>query len=291
MPVRSRADVAVRKRLQSLDRGLTDPLGTDAEALHRTRVASRRLREALPLLLPAGGHAPLGELKQTIRDMTRALGGVREMDVALTLVDALISDRPDLQPALHLVRAAIGHERLTRLDRMRGQVDIRRLRRVSRVLAEHVGQSEGDDDRSAELLAERLLDRAADLRRAVDDAGLLYAPERLHRVRLATKKLRYILELAGEIRAASTRSLVTELQRAQQRLGLLHDLEVVARHARQTFGQPHVPEPAAQLAAPTLALLEERIHLQHADYLANREELLRVIDRAVVVRKRVRATA
>jgi len=74
----------------------------------------------------------------------------------------------------------------------------------------------------------------------------------------------------------------------QAGLGLLHDLETVTRHARQTLGDPDIPGAAAPLAAPTLSLLEEKIHAQHADYLADRDSLLRVVDRAAVVRERVR---
>ena len=119
----------------------------------------------------------------------------------------------------------------------------------------------------------------------------MYAPERLHRVRLATKKLRYVLELTDEIGVAATRRLVAELRRMQDRLGVLHDLEVVVRQARTTLGAPQVPLPVARLAEPTLSLLDNRIHEQHAEYLAHRKELLLVIDRTTSVLKRVQAAS
>lgn len=279
---------AVQKRLRSLNRGLKGSLDTDAEALHRTRVATRRLREALPLFSPAHGPHALGNLKHLIQATTRLLGGVREMDVALGLVDTFAAERPELEPALVLVRAAMAKERLERLDQMRRRVDPRRLRRASRDLARWSGQFE-DDSRSASVLADRLAERSEALRRTVTRAGMLYASERLHAVRVAAKKLRYALELAHEVRAAATARLVRELRQTQQRLGLLHDLEIVERHARRALAGPEVPEAAAGLTAATLSLLDARIHAQHADYLAHRESLLRAADRARLVGERIRA--
>jgi CHAD domain-containing protein len=282
----SPAKQAVRQRLRSLDRGLEVRLGTDPERLHRTRVATRRLREALALCAPADDLEPITELKRLIRDATRALGGVREMDVALTLVDALALERSDLRPALDLVRAAMAAERLGRIQRMRRSVTASRLQRVSRSVATSLDRIDTTGRRG--LLGERLLKRTDELRRAVVEAGLLYAPDRLHRIRVATKKLRYVLELGGDMRVASTKRLVTGLERVQDRLGLLHDLETVAYHARRTLGQPNIAQPAAQVAAPTLALLEAKIHAQHADYLADRERLADMLDRTMALSQRLR---
>ena len=284
MPARTRVDLAVQRRLRSLGRGLNARLDTDAEALHRTRVVTRRLREALPLFGPDEEIQPLSDLVQHV---TRALGGVREMDVALALVDSLAGERPDLKPALDLVRSALAAERVARLHRMRQEVDARALRRASRTLAERAGEAAANA-RPTVVLAERLAERADDLRRAVSDAGLLYAPERLHRVRIATKKLRYGLELADEVGVASTRRLVADLKGVQERLGMLHDLESVARHARQALAEPGVPDATARLAAPTLSMLEGKIHARHADYVANRVTLVRVVDHTLTVCRRLR---
>jgi CHAD domain-containing protein len=282
----SRASRAVRQRLQSLDHGLEAALETDAEGLHRARVATRRLREALPLLVPGGGAEPITDLRHVVRDATRALGGVRELDVALTLVDTLVAERPDLASSFDLVRTAMAGERHTRLDRMRQRLDVSRLQRASRALAERLDEFV-DARQSGELLAERLRERIEGLRRAVVAAGHLYAPERLHGVRLAAKKLRYALELAGELRAASTKRIVSELRRTQELLGLLHDLETVAQLARRTLVHSRLDE----RSDPTLSLLDARIRAQHAEYLANRERLMALLDRALAVQERVRRRA
>ena len=60
-----------------------------AESIRQARVATRRLREALPLLAPGPRGRALGK---TVRRLTRALGPVRELDVALITLIATCGD-------------------------------------------------------------------------------------------------------------------------------------------------------------------------------------------------------
>ena len=61
-------------------------------------------------------------------------------------------------------------------------------------------------------------------------AGQIYAAEQLHVVRIATKKLRYALELVADARMAPVRPLLGTLKRAQETLGRLHDLQIIEQH-------------------------------------------------------------
>ena len=72
--------------------------------------------------------------------------------------------------------------------------------------------------------AERLLE-------AVHDASGVYFPKRAHRVRVETKKLRYVLELVG---SAESAAMVKRLRRAQEVLGQLHDHQVLAHSLSST---------------------------------------------------------
>src|SRR5712671_3316791 len=57
----------------------------DVRAIHRTRVASRRLRELLPVVgLDA---AVAAKLARRLRKVARVLGSVRELDVLLRLIE------------------------------------------------------------------------------------------------------------------------------------------------------------------------------------------------------------
>ena len=113
------------------------------------------------------------------------------------------------------------------------------LRRLARVSAARLDRrlasvadtlDLADSEGWREALAARLVKRAKRLTAAIDEAGQVYAPESLHQVRIATKKLRYGLEIVVEtgVRAASRPLAV--VKRAQELLGEMHDLQVVQVH-------------------------------------------------------------
>jgi CHAD domain-containing protein len=250
-----------------LDRDLPAVLQHDAEALHRTRVASRRLREVLPVIeAPSrGGDAPAGKGRGRVRRLTRALGGVRELDVALALLEELSSSESELAVTTAIVRTEIQRERAVRYAEMIRSVEDIKPARIARdlaSLAEDPGAPSGAEQHRR--LRDRLLRRAKRLEATIDEAGALYAFDRLHAVRIAAKKLRYVLELVQEMTRVGTRRLVGRLKQAQDLLGRLHDLEVLAGHVRRAAGLPGMPPGGV---APLLALIDRETRELHAEYL------------------------
>ncbi len=261
---------ALGKRLDVLDRDLPAVLEHDAEALHRTRVASRRLREVLPVLeAPAGGDAALLRKRRArVRRLTRALGGVRELDVALGLLEEVARGDDTLAPTVAAVRAEIERERAVRYAGMIESLADIKPRRLARELAAVAAAPDGPTGaEQRRRLRARLTRRARRLEAAVDAAGSLYAFDRLHEVRIAAKKLRYVLELVQELTGAGTVRLVTRLKRTQGVLGRLHDFEVLAAYVRRA-GAPegaHLADGAARL----LASIEREARELHAEYLGS----------------------
>jgi CHAD domain-containing protein len=281
--------LAFDRRLQSFRRGLSGGIDRDVEGLHRARVATRRLREALPLLeaadvLGQGERHALADIRKTIRRVTRALGGVRELDVALRLVAELAEKHPDLDAALVLIRSTIERERGVRLSKMRDRVSVGELQKAPRRLADLATRA--DVESPVDLLSERVPARARQLRKAVDQAGGLFAIDRLHRVRIAVKKLRYALELSEEIRGVPARPLITGLKKVQDLLGRLHDLGVVAGFARglSTSG---VADDVRPLVDSTLQEIEQESRECHADYLAGRAALADLVLQALTLSNEV----
>lgn len=75
--------------------------GTDPEALHDMRVASRRLRAALDALGACYDSKSFRRVAQEAKSLTRALGTVRDEDVLLESLHAYTESIPeDEQPAL-----------------------------------------------------------------------------------------------------------------------------------------------------------------------------------------------
>jgi len=103
-------------------------------------------------------------------------------------------------------------------------------------------------------------------------------PESLHQVRIATKKLRYGLEIAGEggIRAAN--ALVRQLKRVQDSLGRLHDLQVLEVHVAAVQALPPALEmPEGSLTAIARTIEDECRHL-HGRYIAMTPALRKTIE-------------
>jgi CHAD domain-containing protein len=126
------------------------------------------------------------------------------------------------------------------------------------------------------VLAARLMQRGKRLAAAIDEAGPVYAPDRLHDVRISTKKLRYTLEIARDARIAGVAALLRTLKRHQERLGHLHDLQMLLKHVRETGTSPAVGSSVNDLTVYADSLDRECRRL-HADFVESRGELVAVV--------------
>jgi CHAD domain-containing protein len=267
------------RRVRALERELPGALEHDIDALHRSRVASRRLREILPVLglgRSGGGDPGAGRARARVRRLTRALGTVRELDVAVGILADVEQAHPDLAEVVASARADVEERRRSRREEMAAQlqdIEAQTLAGDLATLEELVGQ-ESPAARSVSL--RRRLERRADrLDAAIEAAGSLYAFDRLHMVRIAVKQLRYTLELIHEFGRVPTRRLVTRLKAFQDLLGRQHDLEVVAGYVRRLgcSGRGRFADDVERV----LGVLEREIRELHAAYLAGVGRLVDVI--------------
>ena len=104
----------LRQRLVSLLQAMPAAQAGDETSVHQARVASRRLRQALPLLSVHANPQALDRAGKRVRRITRALGPVRELDVTLLLLAELSKKGAAPERALARVRAAVIDERLKR---------------------------------------------------------------------------------------------------------------------------------------------------------------------------------
>lgn len=245
----------------------------DAEAVHRARVASRRLREALPV---AGDGLSWRRARRLARRVTRALGPVREMDVALETLEVLARRGAATPAATAVLRAALEARRAARRREMLEALKPRRLEKLRRALTTaRDGGVVRDRSAARTALAHRVARRAERLRRAITEAGAVYVPERLHAVRVAAKKLRYALELERELTRSRATARIRRLEAVQDLLGRLHDLEVLIAQARETRdGVAGADGRAAADLACLVDTLETECRQIHASYLRARRSLL-----------------
>src|SRR5688500_14497613 len=83
------------RRARALQRYVPAAIRGDHHGVHQARVATRRLREAVPVLTTGIKGTKAGKARNKLRRVTRALGAVRELDVTLHLIDEL-AKRPDV---------------------------------------------------------------------------------------------------------------------------------------------------------------------------------------------------
>jgi CHAD domain-containing protein len=276
----------VEKRLDALRLTLPTALAGSVEGIHQARVASRRLREVLPILPPSEGHFVARILRRDVRLITRALGPVRELDVSLILLSELESSRPLRPAAIRSVRRALERQRAASFAEMLSVVELISLDRLSEASVAMADAAAGRVAlrRCRMMLARRLTGRTSLLASAIEAAGLLYAADRIHAVRIAVKKLRYAVEIAQELRGASVVTVLGRLKTAQELLGSLHDFQVLARRVRDTTPGTHRRHGQFEDLA---AALDHRIRLLHGEFLLVRPRLAIVFERSRQIRAQV----
>ena len=199
------------------------------------------------------------------------------------------------RPALEEVRRHVVEERDKRrsvmLERLEG-VDVDKLRRRLSSVVEALEAS--SDEGWRQVLSARLVNRARRLKTAVEQSGHIYAPERLHEVRIAAKKLRYGVELAADGGVRSAAPLVARIKRVQDLLGRLHDMQILQTHIGAVqSGAGADREGMHDALAATATHVESECRHLHARYLMNvnsiQEVCETVLSRVVADTSRLRA--
>jgi CHAD domain-containing protein len=284
-----RSELLIRQRLGALSRFLPSARAGDVTAVHQARVATRRLREALPLV--ARGSSGRKSAK-AVRRLTRGLGSVRELDVALLTLDEVAAGRDVPRAGVQALQHVIRQER-ARLHRdMIRSIDRFRLDKLTTRLLAHAQKHDrlGPRPRAADpkqlaAARERASRRAERLRASIENAAAIYLPDRLHEVRIAVKKLRYALEIVRELSGSRAMARIATLKRAQDLLGRIHDLEVLIARTRAIQGSPNAPTLRVSAEMDMLVRrLETECRRLHGRYIAMRTSLLSICDHASGVR-------
>jgi CHAD domain-containing protein len=285
--------VLLRQRLETLIDAMPAAQAGDVRSVHQARVATRRLRAALPVLRKSLDAHAIDRAQTRVRRMTRALGPVRELDVSLMHLDELANRGVATARAINRVRQALTEERLEKRRTMLSQITPGKVERLSRELA-HVGSGPPVGGRPGAIkdAVRRVERRAEDLAKVIAQAGSLYSPEPLHSVRIAAKKLRYAMEIERELKRSRVTARIRQLKMFQDRLGRLHDLHVLAAQSRAV--QTEVSATDWRLAAELDELIEaidEDGRKEHAAYMRRRDAILKLCENPTLGETRSAAVA
>jgi CHAD domain-containing protein len=244
--------------------------GDDPDAIHDMRVASRRMQQVLDLLYPPPPPAELRTLRRKIRRARRALSDTRNCDVLIQRVEAA---RRRKRAPRRETWTAVEHFLLER----RAQHFERALRKLSKVnLAVfyiHLKRFLFPGDAGA--LAEDLRPHHAHslassppipagefYQRIGDSLGKLHQTFRsqvelaerdpsapvVHGVRIAAKRLRYLIEVLADFEVQGSDQALAWLRGLQSHLGNWHDFEVLEEVMIEMVARPHFLRDHLELA-------------------------------------------
>ena len=204
--------------------------GTDADAVHDMRVASRRLREALRLFRPLYPSREMDAWYRKIRGVTRALGPVRDSDVFIEDFSRLATDLG--AGGSRAVAFMVGHRMGTRaaeietLRRELSRLDLERTRKSFRRLAKSVVPGPEAQRRLGEYAHAAVAERAGVV--AAAQPAALSEPDAAaqHLLRIDYKRLRYAVETFAPCYGSEFEGLHATLVAFQDTLGTLHDIHV-----------------------------------------------------------------
>jgi CHAD domain-containing protein len=243
------------------------------DAVHDARVATRRIRELLALAAPGPGRDGETGVEDCYKEVGRALGKVRDVDVQIGLIRDVERHAPHAAPSLVLVRQDHERERLAKMRRL-----IKTLERldVEGMLGKSAARHPaGARSRLAsrawrDHLRELLVDRARDATERIAHATGVYFPNRAHRARIGLKQLRYAAEIGQATGVSDLRRAIKSLRKGQEILGALHDRQALSDTLSTYVDRDHVDPDHIAL---TSQVLEGEILDLHARYLARRADL------------------
>jgi len=209
----------------------------------------------------------------------------------------LASDASVPREGLELLRAILQEERqhlYADMARIVDRVDLDRLQRKTLTAFERALEDDGEQAhlKRQKSVIKRAGKRALDLQAAIENAGNIYLADRLHQVRIAVKKLRYVLEIARELSRSRASARIRLLKNVQDLLGHMHDLEVLIMRIRALQGSERAPTLKVSADLDRLVRrLEMECRQLHVRYMGFKKKLLELCDYVTAADDRQPASA
>jgi triphosphatase len=218
-------------------------LGDNPEELHDLRLAGRRLDGILRQFQSTLSSSFL-RIRPTLKKVLRALGEVRDLDVALSELETFgrglaESDRDGVEPLKQYLASERGRARermLTVLDSVSAQKNLQKLTSLLSAPSAVSQQSLPESARNA--MPDMIRLRYRKVRKGADALTSESSMEDYHAVRGQVKKLRYALEAVAVIYGKPAEDMLRALRRWQDKLGVQQDAAVASRRLQALAGAP-----------------------------------------------------
>ncbi len=255
-PAASRLVELLGKRLRRFAALLMKVLATeDAAAVHDLRVYSRRSQQVLAVLFSKPRSRRVTAVMRALRATRRATGQWRSLDVALERLSRRMRrvKNPEERRAWLLVKEALARKREIRIKRARRAIS--KLRVVARIrdadrLAREMARQGAQGVEPMTPLGPSIASAWQQWTEALDNAQRAPDPATVHALRIATKRLRYRLEVAADLGQPGASAVVSWLKSAQNALGNFHDRHELRMMAADALARPQLllSEPKAASA-------------------------------------------
>lgn len=211
---------------------------SDIEGVHAMRVSTRRLRSALRDFAP---YLPKKISPKSLREVARALGAVRDEDVAIAMMEKLGAEADD---EIRVGVELLAEERRRQRKQARAALEkaitetalkelqenfAAKLERVMRKSGRKKARAKPDSAagvRFHNVGGEIILARFRELEGMSRSLYQPFVTEPLHRLRIAAKRLRYSIELHTQCWGEQLIPYAKEVGRLQESLGELHDCDL-----------------------------------------------------------------
>jgi len=193
---------------------------TDAEAVHRLRVALRRCRSLAVLMEEVDPHPAWMETKRLSRKLFRRLGALRDTQVLEHEIKELAPQGDSLRKTLSKVLEDQEVEPRARVRRAVKHFDRKAWKRLAHTLRRRA-RVVPPNSLAAQCL---VLERFEEVCRLHAHAVPSERPRPWHELRIAVKRFRYAVE---GLLPARTAAWERGLQQMQDLLGEIHDLDVL----------------------------------------------------------------
>jgi len=249
-------------------------LGDEPEALHKQRVAVRRLRALLRSAAPMLDPIWSNQLREELGWLGRSLGSVRDLDVLLVHlreeVRALEGD--DRSAGLQLIAALDEERTAARGELVRALGSTRYLTLLARLEEAVPGPRWVGDDIPVEELAAKSFRKLA---KAANAFGKDSTDEELHAVRIRAKRARYAAELAETLVGKPATRFVQRARELQDVIGEHQDAVVAEERLRAAAAKARTPQ-----AAISVGRLVERERVRRRRSRARVPKSWRKLERA-----------
>jgi CHAD domain-containing protein len=228
------------------------------EGVHDLRVATRRLISIVDILRGLQPDGDLRRARRRLKDQLDLFSPLRDVQVQLQTVEKLRPTFPEIQ---EFAEALIRRERklVRRLAKEVQAVKTGKLRKVMQTTAESLSTllttpAVQREKRAAVLEAvEAAFQRVIERRHVIDPSDAAT----IHRMRVAFKKFRYMVEAIAPILRGVTARQLKAMNAFQDSMGAIQDLEVLLR-SLHAFAEKNSETSEAALARVTQELSQQR---------------------------------